>query len=74
MHIPRIRLRRENVDMALAKMNLSQAKFAYKLMISSGTFSMYMTGKRVVSPYLRRKISAVLRGFPWDYLYEVVKE
>ncbi len=74
MHIPRVRLRRKNIDMALTKMNLSQSKFAFKLMISSGAFSQYMTGKRCVSPYLRRKISRLLKGCAWDYIYELIKE
>jgi len=74
MHIPRVRLRRDNVELALAKMNMSASMFAFKLMIPSATFSQYMTGKRVVSPYMRRKISAAFRGYPWDCLYEVIQE
>ena len=74
MYKPRVRLRRETVEIALTKMNLSQALFARKLMMTSGAFSQYMTGTRVVSPHMRRKISAALKGYKWDEIYELMEE
>ncbi len=74
MHIPRVRLRRKNVDVALAKMNLSQSMFSYKLMIPSGSFSQYMTGQRCLSPLMRRRISRLLKDYSWDYIYEVIEK
>ncbi len=71
---PKARLRRENIEMLLMKTNRSQNWLACKLMISSWYLSQWMSGQRYPSPKMRHRIMCLLKGYKWDYLFEIVKE
>lgn len=71
-HIPRVRLRKRNIEIALAKMNKSQNWLSFKLMVSSGYLSQYMAGQRNASPKIRERIAKILNGYDWEYLFEMV--
>lgn len=73
-YIPKVRLRKRNIEMALAKMNKSQNWLAYKLMAGTGQLSQWMLGKRNVSPQIRQRISKILKGYDWDYLFQMAEE
>ena len=68
----KVRLRRRNVELFLTKINRSQNWLSFRLEISSGHLSQFMTGKRNPSPMMRRRIMKVLKGCSWDYLFQII--
>lgn len=65
----KVKLRGEQVQMILARKNLSQNWLAQRIGTSSGYMSQLMNGKRCPSPQMRQTIQEVLKEPEFDKLF-----
>ncbi len=65
----KVYLRKKNIEMILARMNKSTYWLSYRLKISNGYLSEFLTHRRGVSPRIRVRIMKILKGHDFDELF-----
>ena len=65
----KVKIKRETIEIVLAKKNISQNKLALELGISNGYMSQLLNGTRFPSPKLRDKILKSLKGHSFEDLF-----
>lgn len=69
----KVALRASAISEILARKNISQNWFAYRVKTTSGYMSQMMTGKRNPSPKMREKILEYLKEYKFDDIFTLQK-
>ncbi|MEL7562563.1 helix-turn-helix transcriptional regulator [Dehalogenimonas sp. 4OHTPN] len=67
----KVRLKRQEFDVALVKRNLSQRRLAIKLGMSRAYLSQIVTGKRQPSAFMRERLLDFFKGYSFDDLFAI---
>lgn len=67
----KVALRASVISEILARRNISQNWFAYRVGTKSGYMSQLMTGKRNPSPKMREKILKYLNNYKFDDIFKL---
>lgn len=69
--MPKVRLHRSAIQMAMVRRNMSQNMLAMRMGISSGYISQLMCGTRYASPGVRQKILEIFTPLTFDDLFTI---
>jgi len=69
--MPKVRLNRSAIQMAMVRRNMSQNMLAMRMDISSGYISQLMCGTRYASPRVRQKILEIFTPLTFDDLFTI---
>ncbi len=67
----KVRLKKEALEVAIIRRNLSQNRLAMDLHISPSYFSQIVRGERAISAYMRQRLLDYFEGSKFDDLFVI---